>query len=412
MDRVIFHCDLNSFYASVELLDHPELKDKPVAVCGDPESRHGIILAKNEPAKRYKVQTAETIWQARRKCPDLVLLPAHHWKYREYSRKVNAIYERYTDLVEPFSIDESWLDVTGTLHLFGGDGKALADEIRRVIRDELGLTVSVGVSFNKVYAKMGRDYKTPDATTVITRENYRELLWPLPVTDLLFVGRAAARVLAGYGVRTIGDLARFDRESLGEILGKGGYTLHDYATGREHGPVIPAREMPGPKSVGSGLTFPRNLVGWEQLHTALSELADEVAVRLRKHGLKCTTVQITVRDPAFKDICRQKRLTAPTYVSRDLTEGAMELLRSCWSERQPVRALTVTAQNLLEEETAGEQVDLFAANAIPRRDKLEKLERAMDSIRDKYGHKAIAIASVVHSGEKRERDNQKLPPSG
>ena len=219
MDRVIFHCDLNSFYASVELLDHPELKDRPAAVCGDPESRHGIILAKNELAKQYKVQTAETVWQARRKCPDLVLLPAHHWKYKEYSRKVNDIYERYTDLVEPFSIDESWLDVTGTLHLFGGDGKALADQIRRAVRQELGLTVSVGVSFNKVFAKMGSDYKKPDATTVITRENFQELLWPLPVTDLLFVGRAAARVLGGYGIRTIGDLARFDRDSLGEILG-------------------------------------------------------------------------------------------------------------------------------------------------------------------------------------------------
>lgn len=410
MDRVVFHCDLNSFYASVELLDHPELKDRPAAVCGDPESRHGIILAKNELAKKYKVQTAETIWQARRKCPDLVLLPAHHWKYREYSKKVNAIYERYTDLVEPFSIDESWLDVTGTLHLFGGDGKALADQIRQTVRQELGLTVSVGVSFNKVFAKMGSDYRKPDATTVITRENFQQLLWPLPVTDLLFVGRAAARVLNGYGIRTIGDLARFDRESLGQILGKGGYTLHDYATGREHAPVVPARDMPGPKSVGNGLTFPKNLVGWEQLRTALSELADEVAVRLRKHGLKCTTVQITVRDPSFKDICRQKRLSAPTYISRDLAQCGMELLHSCWSERQPVRALTITAQNLVEERDAGEQVDLFAADAIPCRDKLEKLEKAMDSIRDKYGRGAISIASAVHPAGEPDREDQRLPP--
>ena len=410
MDRVIFHCDLNSFYASVELLDHPELKDRPAAVCGDPESRHGIILAKNELAKKYKVQTAETIWQARRKCPDLVLLPAHHWKYREYSKKVNAIYERYTDLVEPFSIDESWLDVTGTLHLFGGDGKALADQIRQTVRQELGLTVSVGVSFNKVFAKMGSDYRKPDATTVITRENFQQLLWPLPVTDLLFVGRAAAKVLNGYGIRTIGDLARFDRKSLGQILGKGGYTLHDYATGREHVPVVPARDMPGPKSVGNGLTFPKNLVGWEQLRTALSELADEVAVRLRKYGLKCTTVQITVRDPSFKDICRQKRLSAPTYISRDLAQCGMELLHSCWSERQPVRALTITAQNLVEERDAGEQVDLFAADAIPCRDKLEKLEKAMDSIRDKYGRGAISIASAVHPAGEPDREDQRLPP--
>ena len=395
MERVILHCDLNSFYASVELLDYPELRDKPVAVCGDPNSRHGIILAKNEPAKAFKVQTAETIWQARRKCPDLILLPAHHGKYREYSRKVNAVYERYTDLVEPFSIDESWLDVTGTLHLFHTDGKGLADRIRRAVREELGLTVSVGVSFNKVFAKMGSDYKKPDATTVVSRGNYRELLWPLPVTDLLFVGRAAARVLAGYGVHTIGDLARFDRAALGEILGKGGYTLHDYATGMEHSPVIPARDMPGPKSVGNGLTFPRNLVGWAELRTALSELADEVAARLRKHALKCTTVQVTIRDPNFKDICRQKRLPAPTYVSRDLSEAVMELIRASWEPTAPIRALTITGQSLVGEDDAGEQLDLFARDAAPRRDRLERLGHTVDELRARFGRDAVGLASAV-----------------
>lgn len=405
MDRTILHCDLNSFYASVELLDHPELRDRPVAVCGDPESRHGIILAKNEPAKAFQVKTAETIWQARRKCPDLVLLPAHHGKYRAYSKKVNAIYERYTDLVEPFSIDESWLDVTGTLHLFGGDGRALADRIRRAVREELGLTVSVGVSFNKVFAKMGSDYKKPDATTVITRENFKDLLWPLPMTDLLFVGKAAARVLAEYGIRTVGDLARFDREALGNILGKGGYTLHDYAAGEEHAPVVPARDLPGPKSVGSGLTYPRNLRGWAELRSALTELADEVAARLRRHALKCTAVQVTIRDPDFKDICRQKKLAAPTYVSRDLAEAAMELVKASWREKAPVRALTVTAQNLVEEVDAGEQLDLFAANAAPRRDKLEKLEKAMDGIRDRFGREAISPASHIH-----REDRRPIPP--
>ena len=191
MDRVILHCDLNCFYASVELLSRPDLAKVPTAVCGDPASRHGIILAKNEPAKRCGVQTAETIWQARKKCPDLVLLPPHHALYREYSRKVNAVYDQYTDLVEPFGIDESWLDVTGTLHLFGGDPRQLADTLRARIRRELGLSLSVGVSFNKVFAKLGSDYKKPDATTVISRENWRRIVWPLPVWDLLYVGGAA-----------------------------------------------------------------------------------------------------------------------------------------------------------------------------------------------------------------------------
>ena len=189
---------------------------------------------------------------------------------------------------------------------------------------------------------------SPSTTTVISRENYQELLWPLPITSLLFVGRSAAAALEHYGVHTIGDLARLDREAAASILGRQGCTLHDYATGAEHSPVVPAREQPGPKSVGNGLTFPRNLVGWAELHAGVTELADEVAVRLRGHGLKCTTLQVTIRDPNFKDICRQKRLSAPTYVARELTETAMELIRAAWRENAPVRALTLTAQALVD----------------------------------------------------------------
>lgn len=412
MDRTILHCDLNSFYASVELLSLPELREsgKPVAVCGDPSSRHGIILAKNEPAKAMGVKTAETIWQARQKCPDLVLLPAHRDQYRKYSRIVNSIYDRFTDLVEPFSIDESWLDITGSMHLWGGDGKAIADRIRETVKAETGLTVSVGVSFNKVFAKMGSDYKKPDATTVITRENFRRLLWPLPVTDLLFVGGAAAKVLRSYGVQTIGDLARFDPQALVSILGRQGAALHSYAAGTEREPVVPARELPPPKSVGSGLTFRRNLLGLEDVRTGLSALSDEVAARLRRHGLKCTTVQVTIRDPSFRDICRQKRLPAPTYVSRDIADAALELLLSSWNLKLPIRALTVTAQNLVDETDAGEQLDLFAADAAPHRDKLERLERTMDKIRDKYGGTAITFASAVQgeSGGTQRQDD--VPP--
>lgn len=401
-DRVILHCDLNSFYASVELLEYPALRERPVAVCGDPNSRHGIILAKNEAAKRYKIQTAETVWQARKKCPELILLPAHHDKYHHYSKLVNAIYGQYTDLVEPFSVDESWLDMTGSLHLFGGDEKALADHIRHRVREELGLTISVGVSFNKTFSKMGSDYKKPDATTLITRENFQKLLWPLPIGDLLFVGRSAAKTLGDIGVKTIGDLARSDPKAIAALLGKQGSILYEYATGAEHAPVIPSSQMPGPKSVGNGLTFPRNLQGWEELRAGVTMLSDEVAARLRHLELKCSTVNITIRDPAFKDISRQKQLPSPTYLSRELSQAAMELLSSSWSIGAPVRALTVTAQNLLPADQAGEQLDLFSPDASPRRQKVEKLERAMDSIRDKYGKTAIASARVQNrpTGEK------------
>lgn len=395
VDRVILHCDLNSFYASVELLDHPELRSKPVAVCGDPDSRHGIILAKNEPAKQFQIKTAETIWQARRKCPDLILLPAHREKYHFFSKAVNAIYDCYTDLVEPFSIDESWLDVTGSLHLFGRDGKTLADQIRTHVHRETGLTLSAGVSFNKIFAKMGSDYKKPDATTVISRSNYRQLLWPLPVTDLIFVGRAVAQTLDGYGIHTIGDLAQFDKNGLIHILGRQGSTLHDYATGSEHSRVIPRQEMPPPKSVGNGITFPHNLLGWKELRSGTAALSDSVASRLRDVGMKCTTVQVTIRNPNFQDICRQSRLSVPTFVTRDILSAAFALIQSCWNEKAPVRALTIIAQNLVPEEDASEQLNLFFAEAAPKRDRLERLEKAVDVVRKKYGRDALSLASTV-----------------
>lgn len=408
MDRIIFHCDLNSFYASVELLSHPELRHLPVAVCGDPASRHGIILAKNEPAKAFQVKTAETIWQAKKKCPALVLLPAHHGLYRDFSRKVNSLYQEYTDLVEPFGIDESWLDVTGTLHLFGGDGAALADRLREEMRSRFGLTISVGVSFNKVFAKLGSDYKKPDATTVITRENFREIVWPLPVTDLLYVGRAAAQTFQKFGIRTIGDLAAFDREQLFRLLGKNGVQLHDFASGEDRFPVTPAGQYTPPKSIGNGYTFPDDLRGREEIRAGVGQLADQVAVRLRKHGMKCQGVSLAIRDPNFRDISRQTRLEVPTDLARELTQAAMELADGCWNMSSPVRALTVTAIYLIPAGEVGTQLDLFSGGQEEKRRRLERLEGALDAIRAKYGPGAISPASTPRDpGQERH-----APPPG
>lgn len=395
MERVILHCDLNSFFASVELLEHPELREKPVAVCGDPSTRHGIILAKNEAAKRFQVKTAETIWQARKKCPDLILLPSHHDKYRVFSKKVNAIYQRYTDLVEPFGIDESWLDVTGTLHLFHQNGRELADELRQVIRSELGLTISVGVSFNKVFAKLGSDYQKPDATTVIAPTNWKNIVWPLPVTELLFVGRAAGRVLNRYGIFTIGQLAAADQAVLVELLGKQGMQLHEYAWGLEASPVRPAGQRPPPKSVGNGMTFRHNLTGWEEMRSALDLLCDSVATRLRQSQMKCASVQITIRDPEFHTINRQAPLPLPTNLARELAAEAIALLRKNWIPGKPIRMLTVTASRLVPEWDAVEQIDLFQPDSHARRRKLEQLERTMDSIRSKYGSDSIVLGSIA-----------------
>ena len=392
MDRIIFHCDLNGFYASVELLSHPDLRDVPMAVCGDPHSRHGIILAKNEPAKKFGIQTAETIWQAKKKCPDLVLLPPHHDLYHAYSKKVNAIYDEYTDLVEPFGIDESWLDVTHTLHLFGGDPQALADHIRSRLKRELGLTASVGISFNKVFAKLGSDYKKPDATTVISRENWQKIVWPLPVGDLLYVGGAARKLLKQYDVMTIGQLAACSAEMLETLMGKMGIQLHEYANGLDQSPVRSRYDAEPVKSVGNGTTFPKNLTTSEQVHTGIAMLADSVATRLRRHGLYAGGLQVTIRDPEFRDRSRQCQLPAPTHLIRDLTETATDLVHQLWKPPAPIRAMTVTAIHLVPEGQAYEQVDLFTP--VPRKEKQEKLEGAMEQIRKKYGSGAIVFGAA------------------
>ena len=393
MARIILHCDLNCFYASVELLSHPELREVPVAVCGDPGSRHGVVLAKNEPAKRCGVQTAETIWQARKKCPDLVLLPPHHQLYREYSRRVNAIYDEYTDLVEPFGIDESWLDVTNTLHLFGGDARALADTLRRRIRRELGLTLSVGVSFNKVFAKLGSDYRKPDATSVISPENWKEIVWPLPVGSLLFVGSAARRLLKQYGVENVGQLAACKREMLESIMGKLGAQLYEYANGLDREAVRSRYDAEPVKSVGNGTTFPQNLTTRVQVQAGIAVLSDTVATRLRRHGLYAGGIQVTLRDPEFRDRSRQRQLSAPTHLIRELTDAAMELVGELWKPPSPIRALTVTAIHLSEEGEAYEQTDLFAPPP-QRQERQEKLEGAMARIRQKYGSDAIVFGAA------------------
>ena len=333
------------------------------------------------------------LWQARQVCPEIQFVPPRMDLYLRFSRLAHEIYGEYTDKQEAFGVDESWLDVSGTLHLFGGDPTALADEIRRRMRQEFGLTISVGVSFNKMFAKLGSDYKKPDATTCITRENFRQMVWPLPVGDLLYVGRAAAETMKKFGVRTIGDLARFDRESLFHLLGRHGAQLHDYANGLDRAPVAPAGQYTPPKSVGSGNTFARNLTGREEFQAGVGMLAGQVAARLRRHRMKCTGVALQIRDPDFRDLSRQKRLEVPTCLGREIARAAMELAEGCWTMERPVRALTVTAIALIPEEEASVQQTLFSGGGEEKRARLERLARTTDAIRAKYGQGAIGIAS-------------------
>lgn len=393
---------MNSFFASVELIEHPELKEKPVAVCGDPDSRHGIILAKNEPAKAFGIVTAETVSQARRKCPDLILLPPHHDKYRHYSRLINAVYYQYTDMVEPFSIDESWLDVTASVKLFGS-GRDIADRIRERVRSELGLTLSAGVSYNKIFAKMGSEYKKPDATTEITRENYKKLLWPQPVENMFFVGFATAQKLRSAGISTIGDLASASGIRLESLLGKQGPLLIKYASGRDDSPVSLSGERDRIKSVGNGITFSRDLKSAEDALTAVTSLSDTVAGRLRKYGFKAKGVKVDIKDASFKSISRQKQLVKPTHLSSDIKQAAMELISSSWRFPDPIRLITVTAINLTDGEE-GEQLSFFgngyssdSESAAAAEEKSDSIEKTMDDIRRKFGDSSITFGQLLNN---------------
>lgn len=393
-ERVILHCDMNSFYASVELLFLPELKNKPVAVSGSPEGRHGIILAKNDLAKAYGIVTAETIWQAKKKCPELVLIPPHHGLYEKYSRKINEIYESFTDMVEPYSIDESWLDVTGSQRLFGA-GQEMADKIREKVKKELGLTLSVGVSYNKIFAKMGSEYKKPDATTVIHKQNYQELLWGKPVEQLFYVGAATARKLKNIGINTIGDLALADRFTITTLLGKHGEDIHDYANGLESSPVSLSYEKRRIKSVGNGMTFKRDLSGEDDIRVATVALSDVVAGRLRKYRLKCLGVKVDIKDPFFKTISRQQQLFSSTNLAEELNKVAFSLIHQHWQEQLPIRMITITAINLIDENES-EQMNFFTEKK-ELQEKNEAIERTMDRIRNKYGRSAITMGRVLNN---------------
>ena len=388
-DRAILHCDCNNFYASVELLKYPELRDKPVAVAGDPEGRHGIILAKNMAAKKMGVQTAETIWQATRKCPGLILLPPHHDEYEAMSQRVNAIYCSVTDQVEPFSVDESWLDVTGSRNLFG-DGKTIADELRRRVREELGITISVGVSDNRYWAKLGSDYKKPDATTVITRDNVAKILHPLPIREMLFVGRAAEQTLRRYGIQTIGQLAQTPQNMLAKWLGKHGEGLYDMVQGIDHTPIRRWGEGETVKSVGNGMTYPHDLKGEDEWKAGLMPLCDSVGSRLRAQGLKCRTVTVQIKDPQFKVISRQKTLPMPTSLTKVLFQESLAILRQCWPREAPIRLLTVTASTLCpEDEEAAAQLS-FLTEIKPDDPRQARIEQAVDSVRQRFGKRAIS----------------------
>ena len=388
---------MNGYFASVELLDHPELKNKPMAVAGNPKNRHGIILAKNEIAKKYGIITAETINSAMKKCPDLMIVPPNHDKYKDYSKKINEIYLRYTDMVEPFSIDESWLDVTHSKNIFG-TGIDIANQIRNTVKKELGLTLSAGVSFNKIFAKMGSEYRKPDATTVIDENNFKKIIWPMNIENMFYVGKKTADKLRYVGINTIGELANSKEHFLEEYLGKSGLDLYKYANGLDDSPVSLYSDLKKIQSVGNGVTFSKNLSEKEEIDKAVTGISDLVSFRLRKHGIKCTGVKVEIKDPYFKTISRQRKVDMGLNTTFGIKRIALSIIDNTEynlgdGRYKPIRLISITGIGLIDE-TSNEQLSFFN-NDLKQSEIEEKVERTMDEIKDKYGSGAIKFAQLL-----------------
>lgn len=395
--RDILHCDLNGFFASVECVKNPKLKKVPMAVCGDPDKRHGIILAKNELAKKYNVVTAETIYSARKKCPDLVLVQGNYADYKKYSKLVNEIYLEYTEKVEPFSIDESFLDVTESKNLFGTPYE-IAYKIKEKVKHSLGLTISVGVSFNKILAKMGSDMKKPDAITVLSKENYKKILYSLPVGDLLFVGKSTCSTLKNMRIYTIGDLANYDVNKLIKKLGKLGMMIHNYANGIDSDKVEEYGTKHDPKSISKGITLPEDVTNVDELIKIIREICSYIAMSLRKKNMRCSVVTVSIKDNLFSTVNRQKQIFK-TDLFQEISYVATNILKENYVEGKRVRAITVGVSGL-ESSNDEVQLDLFnmcgIVNKSKQKQKLEIATKAIDEIRLKYGKNKITFGSLVN----------------
>ncbi len=382
MTRTILHADCNAFYASCEMCYHPELKGRAVAVCGDPDARHGIVLAKSELAKKAGVKTAQPIWEAKQLCRDLILLPANFKLYLRFSNLVRDIFSNFTDRVESFGLDECWLDVSGDG--FAGGVRA-ADEIRARMRTELGITASIGVADNKIMAKLGSDMKKPDATTLVSPDTYARKVYPLPVGELLYVGAATQSRLNRVGIMTIGDLAACPLPVITSLLGKNGELIWRFARGQDDSPVRPAVHDDGAgKSIGNSTTTPRDLVCEQDVLMTVMLLSESVAERMRAQGVRGRTVQLWVRDKGLSSFERQLRLRRPTQLAAEICDTAMGLFRANYAigKDAPVRALGVRCADLLPAET---HVQLSFMPEDILREKRESIERAVDGIRRRYG---------------------------
>ena len=390
-DRIILHCDLNNFFASVECVLNPELKDKCIAVCGSEADRRGIVLAKNEKAKACGVVTAEPIWKARQKCPSLVTVPPHHSLYHEYSKKVQEIYYRFTDQVEPFSIDECYLDVTGSTALFG-NGEQIAYSIKETVKEELGLTISAGVSFCKIFAKLGSDMKKPDAVTCITKENFREKVWGLSAGELMGVGRASFEKLKDYGICTIGDLAAADENLMQRLLGVNGVQLKQYANGIDDREVAKYGDYEAPKSIGHGMTTPADLTDNDSVWKVILSLSAEIGSRLWDECLSASGVCISIKDNMMKTVSYRQKLANPTQSPTVIANAAREVFCQKHKWQHGIRTVTVTAVDLVDSDCFC-MPDMFGDYI--KDEKHEKIDSVVDALRRKYGNDSVKNAVLI-----------------
>lgn len=392
MDRVILHADMNNCYASIEAKLNPKLKNKPIAVCGSIKNRHGIVLAKSQEARYYGVQTGETVWQALRKCPNLIIVEPHYQEYLKYSKMARNIYYDYTNQVEAFGLDECWLDVSGSQKLHGS-GIDIAEKIRKRIKTELGITVSIGVSFNKVFAKLGSDMKKPDAVTEISKNEFKELIWKLKVEELLGVGKSTGKKFNYYGIHTIGDLARTSPDFIGRKFGINGIKLLNYANGLDDSEVADLNYKDPMKSIGNGSTCSEDLINNDEVFSVLRLLSFKISNRLRKHSVKAGGIQIYIRDSRLNYHNFQEDINMFTQSSNILAEKAFNLFRRKYTWNMPVRALSIRTFKLID---ALSDTQLCFLEDYSYRIKKESLDDALFSIRKNFGETSITFASLLN----------------
>ena len=386
-ERVIFHCDANSFFASVEIANNPELANQPVAVSGNPATRTGIILTKNEYAKKFGVLTGEAIWQAKLKCPNLVCLAPHYKLYQEYSDKLRAIYEKYTDRVESFGIDECWLDVTDSLKFFGNK-EFLANKIKEEVKESLGITISVGVSFGKLFAKLGSDLKKPDAVTVISHENFKELIYPLPITAIIGIGKRLELRFNKMGVTRLGDIVLLPDTILKKKFGIIGLDLKQKLLGNDFDIVKKCNDITPPKSVGNGTTTITDVYTRAEIKAVVGALCDEVASRLRAEGFNARNLSVTLKTAEFEHVHQTIRLAYNTCYANDFLNASMKIIDSCWKYNKAVRAIRICSYNLSNANKT--QLCMFSNETNNY-----AFNTTLDEIRHKYGYFALIPASTL-----------------